>query len=130
MVKKEGTAVHARKVRTSVHFFRPKTLALTRNPKYRRHAINHANKMDSFQVIRHPLTTESAMQQVENHNTLVFIVDRRANKCQIRRAIQSLYSVKADRINTLIRPDGQKKAYVRLTGDYDTMQVAGKIGLI
>jgi len=28
------------------------------------------------------------------------------------------------------RPDGQKKAYVRLTGDYDALEVANRIGII
>jgi large subunit ribosomal protein L23Ae len=28
------------------------------------------------------------------------------------------------------RPDGQKKAYVRLTADYDALDVANKIGII
>lgn len=36
----------------------------------------------------------------------------------------------ADKVNTLIRPDGQKKAYVRLTADYDALDVANKIGII
>jgi hypothetical protein len=31
-------------------------------------------------IINHPLTTESAMKKIEDNNTLVFIVDKRANK--------------------------------------------------
>ncbi|KAI9156200.1 hypothetical protein LWI28_002097 [Acer negundo] len=34
------------------------------------------------------------------------------------------------KVNTLIRPDGTKKAYVRLTPDYDALDVANKIGII
>jgi len=76
------------------------------------------------------LTTESAMKKIEedNSNTLVFIVDVRANKRQIKNAVQKLYDVKAARVNTLIRPDGQKKAYVKLTADYEILDVANKIG--
>merc|ERR1712025_1366035 len=37
---------------------------------------------------------------------------------------------KIEEINTLIWPDGQKKAYVRLTQDYDALDVANKIGII
>ena len=33
-------------------------------------------------------------------------------------------------MNTLIRPDGAKKAYVRLAADYDALDVANKIGII
>jgi large subunit ribosomal protein L23Ae len=39
--------------------------------------------MDSYAVLKYPLTTESAMKKIEDHNTLVFIVDKRANKFQV-----------------------------------------------
>ena len=58
----------------------------------------------------------------------VFIVDTRANKKQIKDAVARLYDIQTRKINTLIRPDGQKKAYVRLTPDYDALDVANKIG--
>ncbi|KAI0800224.1 hypothetical protein C8Q74DRAFT_1235152 [Fomes fomentarius] len=103
-----GTHAHAaRKVRYSVSFHRPKTLRLPRNPK--------------------PLNTESAMKKIEEHNTLVFIVDLLANKRQIKDAVKKLYDVQAAKVNTLIRPDGKKKAYVRLTADHDALDVANKV---
>lgn len=70
------------------------------------------------------------MQRIEDNNTLVFIVNPRANKNQIGAAVTSLYDIKAAKINTLIRPDGTKKAYVRLTSDYDALDVANRIGII
>lgn len=57
-------------------------------------------------------------------------MDVRADKRKIRNAVKELYDVKALKVNTLIRPDGQKKAYVRLTTDYDALDVANKIGVI
>jgi large subunit ribosomal protein L23Ae len=59
--------------------------------------------MDEFQVIKHPLNTESAMKKIEEHNTLVFIVDLKSNKRQIKQAVKKLYEVEAARVNTLIR---------------------------
>jgi large subunit ribosomal protein L23Ae len=50
-----------------------------------------------------PLNTESAMKKIEEHNTLVFIVDIRSNKRQIKDAVKKLYDVNALKINTLIR---------------------------
>ena len=58
----------------------------------------------------------------------VFIVDVRADKKAIKGAVSRLYDIQTKKINTLIRPDGQKKAYVRLTPDYDALDVANKIG--
>ncbi len=40
------------------------------------------------------------------------------------------YDIKALKVNTLIRPDGKKKAYVRLTPDCDALDVANRIGII
>ncbi|KAJ1620843.1 ribosomal protein L23A, partial [Pavlovales sp. CCMP2436] len=119
-------------IRTKVHFFRPKTLELPRQPKYPRRSAPRAPKLDHFSVLKFPLTTESAMKKIEDNNTLVFIVETRANKAQIKAAVKKLYeiTVRADKVNTLIRPDGSKKAYVRLTSDYDALDVANKIGLI
>jgi len=31
--------------------------------------------MDQFAIVKHPLTTESAMKKIEDNNTLVFVVD-------------------------------------------------------
>jgi len=127
----KGTHSHAaRKVRTSVSFHRPKTLRLARDPKFPRKSVPHAPRMDEFRTIIHPLNTESAMKKIEENNTLVFIVDLRSNKRQIKDAVKKLYDVEAVKINTLIRPDGRKKAYVRLTPDHDALEVANKIGFI
>ena len=68
------------------------------------------------------------MKKIEDNNTLVFIVDVLANKRQIKDAVKQMYEIA--KVNTLIRPDGQKKAYVRLTQDYDALDVANRIGII
>ncbi|ORY98977.1 ribosomal protein L23/L15e core domain-containing protein [Syncephalastrum racemosum] len=120
----------ARKVRTSTHFFRPKTLRLSRKPKYARKSVPHLPRMDQYRVIRFPLNTETAMKKIEEHNTLTFVVDTKSNKHQIKDAVKRLYDVEALSVNTLIRPDGKKKAFVRLTADVDALDVANKIGLI
>ena len=70
------------------------------------------------------------MKKIEDNNTLVFIVDVRANKPQVKQAVKKLYDIDVAKVNTLVRPDGQKKAYVRLSPDYDALDVANKIGII
>ncbi|KAJ1366156.1 hypothetical protein KIN20_026760 [Parelaphostrongylus tenuis] len=119
-----------KKVRTSVHFRRPKTLKTPRMPRYPRKSAPARCKLDAFAIIKHPLTTESAMKKIEDHNTLVFIVDVRANKHQIRTAVKKLYNIEVQKINTLITPLMEKKAYIRLTTDYDALDCANKIGII
>jgi large subunit ribosomal protein L23Ae len=67
------------------------------------------------------------MKKIEDNNTLVFLVDVRSNKRQIKDAVKKLYDVSTVKINTLIRPDGKKKAYVRLSPDHDALDVANKV---
>jgi large subunit ribosomal protein L23Ae len=86
--------------------------------------------MDQYRILKYPLTTESAMKKIEDHNTLVFIVDLMANKHHIATAVKKMYNIPSLRINTLVRPDGYKKAFVRLPEDYDALDVANKIGII
>ncbi|KAK8489256.1 hypothetical protein V6N11_029267 [Hibiscus sabdariffa] len=120
----------AKKIRTKVTFHRPRTLKKDRNPKYPRISAPPRNKLDHYQILKFPLTTESAMKKIEDNNTLVFIVDIRADKKKIKDAVKKMYDIQAKKVNTLIRPDGTKKAYVRLTPDYDALDVANKIGII
>merc|ERR1719394_76104 len=126
----KAPAAEDKKVRTTVHFRRPKTFRPARNPKYPRKSTPARNRMDAHNIIKHPLTTESAMKKIEDNNTLVFITNLKANKHQIKSAVKKLYDIKVCKVNTLIRPDGQKKAYVRLASDYDALDVASKIGII
>merc|ERR1712243_402248 len=82
-----------RKIRTSVQFRRPKTFRPPRNPKYPRQSAPTRSKMDAYNIIKHPLTTESAMKKIEDNNTLVFIVHTRCNKHQIRTSVKKLYDI-------------------------------------
>ncbi|KAF2868366.1 ribosomal protein L23/L15e core domain-containing protein [Massariosphaeria phaeospora] len=113
-----------RKIRKSTTFRRPKTLELSRTPKYPRHSIPHQPRLDAEKILIHPLNTESAMKKIEENNTLVFIVNVKANKRQIANALKKQYDVDCVKINTLIRPDGSKKAFARLTADVDALDIA------
>ncbi|KAL3427100.1 ribosomal protein L23 [Phlyctema vagabunda] len=113
-----------RKVRLSTTFHQPKTLQLSRSPKYVRKSVDSQPRLDEHKVIIHPLNTESAMKKIEENNTLVFIVDIKANKAQIKQALKKLYDIDTVKINTLIRPDGSKKAFARLTADVDALDIA------
>merc|ERR1711924_284700 len=129
-VAKKAITKKQTKVRKNVHFFRPKTLKLARKPMYPRKSVTKQQVMDKFRIIKYPLTTESAMKKIEELNTLVFIVVVKANKAQIKNAVAQMYDVTTAKVNTLIRPDGKKKAYVHLTQNYDALDIANRIGVI
>merc|ERR1719162_1025085 len=62
---KGSVARKHKKVRTNVHFFRPKTLQKKRDPKYPRRSVEVRSKMDKYRIIQYPVTTESAMKKIE-----------------------------------------------------------------
>ena len=86
--------------------------------------------MNSMKVIYCPLMTESASLMVEKENKLIFIVNLKAHKKDVKRAVEELYEVKVHRVTLLITPQGEKKAFVRLEPDYKASDVAIKLGLL
>ncbi|CAI8509720.1 unnamed protein product [Hanseniaspora opuntiae] len=120
----------ALKVRNSATFRLPKTLKPTRAPKYASKVVSHYNRLDAYKIIEKPITSESSLKKVEDENILVFQVSMKSNKHQIKKAVKELYNADVLKVNTLVRPNGTKKAYVRLTADHDALEIASDIGYI
>ena len=57
--------------------------------------------MNSFEVIKTVRLTEKGTRQAEKYNQYTVVADPRANKTQIRQAVQELFKVKVTRVNTL-----------------------------
>ncbi len=81
-------------------------------------------------VIVCPLLTEKCLRLVETQNKIVFIVDRRATKKDIKDAVEKTFGVKVESVRTLIDRKGRKKAYVRLKPEYQATEVATRLGMI
>ncbi|HDM23617.1 MAG: 50S ribosomal protein L23 [Thaumarchaeota archaeon] len=79
-------------------------------------------------VIVRLVLTEKSFRLMEKENKLTFIVRREATKKDIKRAIESLYKVKVDKVNTLITIRGEKKAYVKLSPEHSAIDLASKLG--
>jgi large subunit ribosomal protein L23 len=86
--------------------------------------------MDNNEVISYPLMTESASLMVEKDNKLIFVVNLKAGKADIKKAVEELYAVKVSKVNLLITAQGIKKAYVKLTPEYKASDVAIKLGIL
>jgi len=80
-------------------------------------------------VIVQPVMSESAFGMLEKENKLTFIVRRTANKPSIKWAVEKLYEVKVEKVNTVILPDGRKKAYVRLSPESNAADVATRLNI-
>ena len=86
--------------------------------------------MDVNEVIYYPLMTESASLMVERDNKLIFAVNFKAEKTDVKKAVEELYEVKVSKVNLLITPEGVKKAFVRLSPEFKASDVAIKLGIL
>jgi len=82
------------------------------------------------EVILRPVTSEKAVRLMESNNTLTLIVDKRANKTKIKKAIQDLFKVKVLNVNTLNSPKNEKKAFVRLSDEDNALDIGADLGMI
>jgi len=76
-----------------------------------------------------PITTEKAVMLIEKDNVLVFELDKRKTKTEIKEEIEKMFKVKVTKINTLIKMN-KKYAYVKLNKDNPAIDVATKLGMI
>ena len=70
--------------------------------------------MDSYSIIIKPHVTEKTMNLIDLNNEIAFVVNRKANKKQIKYAFEDLYEEKVERVNTHITTKGVKVAYIKL----------------
>ena len=76
-----------------------------------------------------PIASEKAVKMIELDNTLMFETERRARKPEIKKEVEALFSVKVDKIRTLIHGN-VKHAFVRLVKKNPAIDVANKLGVM
>lgn len=84
---------------------------------------------DAQRVVLRPYVTEKTYDLLEKQNKLVFIVSLQASKKLVKQAVETLYDVDVESVNT-VRTLVGKKAYVRLSKKSSASDVATKLGLI
>ncbi|RME77663.1 50S ribosomal protein L23 [Candidatus Woesearchaeota archaeon] len=86
--------------------------------------------MNPYEILNFPKTTEKAIRIMDSENKLVFSVKRTAKKPEIKKAVETAFKVKVERVRTLITPQGEKKAYITLTKDTPAMDLASDLGIM
>jgi large subunit ribosomal protein L23 len=74
-----------------------------------------------YDVIKRPVITEKSTIQSDDHNQYVFEVDLRANKIQIKDAVELLFEVTVDQVRTMVQPAKRARrgrAMYRRTGQW------------
>ena len=85
--------------------------------------------MDSYSIITRPHVTEKTMNLIEVNNEIAFVVNRNANKRQIKYAFEDLYEEEVERVNTHITPKGIKVAYIKLVEEEMAEEIAVRLGV-
>ncbi|HIH40429.1 MAG TPA: 50S ribosomal protein L23 [Halobacteria archaeon] len=81
-------------------------------------------------ILKRPITTEKSMLYLENSNTICFIVDNTVDKDRIKKEFEATYEVKVDKINTMMTTNGEKKAMIKISDEYNAEDIAIKLGLM
>ncbi len=86
-------------------------------------------KYDSpHKVVLHPYVTEKTMMEMEEENKLEFICDLKATKHQIADAVEELFDVDVEKVNTRIDGNG-KRAVVKFTEEHSAEEIGMRIGV-
>jgi len=80
-------------------------------------------------VIGYPFVSEKATILLEEQGKLQMIVDVRATKQDIKRAIESMYEFEVKAVNTMLTPDGKKKAIITFERSDAAHEIASRIGV-
>lgn len=86
--------------------------------------------MEPYEVIKYPLSTEKSIRLMESENKLIFVVDKRAKKQDVKKAIEKLFKAKVVKVNTFISPRGDKRAYVKFSRETPAIDIATNLGLM
>lgn len=86
--------------------------------------------MDPWKILKYPYMTEKSIAIVERENKIVFVVDRKADKKQIKEAFEKVFDVKVQKVATQIMISGEKKAIIKLKSEFKAGDVAVKLGII
>lgn len=81
--------------------------------------------MKFYDIIKAPIITEQSMKLIETQNTYTFKVDRKANKIELKNAIEEIFKVKVLRVNTInVVPKAKKM------GKYEGFKPAYKKAIV
>ncbi len=69
--------------------------------------------MKANEILKHPIVTEKVNLLTEKMNRFCFAVDKRANKLEIKKAVEDFYGVRVNEVNTIVVPAKSKSRYTK-----------------
>ncbi|MFA6461620.1 MAG: 50S ribosomal protein L23 [Candidatus Woesearchaeota archaeon] len=108
--------------------------ATIKTPEKKKEVPTTSNKnvenFDPYAILKHPISTEKSIRQVEYDNKLVFVVDNKATKAQVKKAIETLFKVRVIKVNLQNSITGKKKAYIKLGKEHLASDIGADLGMI
>lgn len=86
--------------------------------------------MEQYNIIKHPLSTEKSIRLMESENKLIFVVDKKSTKRDIKKAIEEMFKVEVDNVNTFVTNEGEKRAYIKFSAKTPAIDIATQMGLM
>lgn len=86
--------------------------------------------MEPQTTIKYPLSSEKSIRLMESENKLIFVVDIKATKKDIKEAIEKMFNTKVTNVNTFITRKNDKRAYVQFSKDTPAIDIATNLGLM
>lgn len=81
-------------------------------------------------IVKYPLTTEKSINLISRSNSLIFVVNKKSRRPEIKKAIEEIFKAKVTRVNTSNSVDGRKLAYVTFAPESPAMDIAIKLGIL
>ncbi|QQG39861.1 MAG: 50S ribosomal protein L23 [Candidatus Aenigmatarchaeota archaeon] len=86
--------------------------------------------VDPWTILQYPHLTEKSLGMVDSRNTLVFVVDPRVTKRQVRWAVERAFGVRVVSVNTLNDMMNRKRAFVKLAKENSALDIATRLGMV
>ncbi len=83
-----------------------------------------------WNILKFPHLSEKSISNIEMQNKIIFIVKPGSKRSEIKKAVESMFEVKVDKVNMLTTAKGDKKAFVKLKPDYSALDIATRLGMM
>ncbi|MBN1159703.1 MAG: 50S ribosomal protein L23 [Candidatus Diapherotrites archaeon] len=86
--------------------------------------------MEIAKVILYPSLAEKSVAMIDKNNKMVFFVDTRATRKDVKEAIEVMFKVKVDKVNILKDAKNRKKAFVKINKQFKAEDIATAMGIV
>ena len=83
-----------------------------------------------WDIVKFPHLAEKSMNMVEMENKLVFVVDKKARREDIKKAVETEFGVTVENVNIVITTKGMKKAFIKLSEKDLASDIATRMGML